>query len=179
MDYKKYQKTKSDLEHYDDRIATLQELLKEANQKRQIICDECSHDFVFVYNAEAEQIGHPENGIRKNAQCLVCGTYFRLDENYVEFESGEILTSKHIIDATDYLLDYTQRSYSGNENVAYTEAKNVFEELINIDTGHIRDEQVLKQIEKNVKKLDDFNVEQENARRQGYEGPQVVKLKNK
>lgn len=168
MNYKKYQKTKADLEHYDDRIATLNELLNETKQKRQAICEECSHDFVLIYGKENQNNDDSEWSIHKHAQCLICGSYIRLSKNNIAWDTDKSLNSKHIIDATDFASEYSQNLYQGSDNSLYIAAKKEFDILLDADTGHLKDKTYIELITVAVKELDDENRHKEALRREQY-----------
>ena len=169
MDFKKYNKIKEDLNHYDERINTLNELLNETKQKRQVICDECSHDFVLIYAKENQNNDDPEWSIHKHAQCLVCGSYIRLSKNNIAWDTDKPLNSNHIIDATEFASEYSQNLYQGSDNALYIAAKKEFDKLLDADTGHLKDKTYMELITLAVKKLDEENRHKEAFRRAQHE----------
>lgn len=172
MDYKEYQKTIGELENVDIRIKTLEMLLKEAQGKRQTICDECSHDFVLIYAKENQNNDDPEWSIHKHAQCLVCGSYIRLSKNNIAWDTDKPLNSNHVIDATEFASEYSQNLYQGSDNALYIAAKKEFDKLLDADTGHLKDKTYRELITLAVKELDE-----ENRKKEAFRHAQHEKLK--
>lgn len=158
MDFSKYKETKQKLAHYDTRIDTLNELLKEANQKRQEVCDNCSHDFVLIYNSEPKVVGHPEQGVLKHAGCLVCGQFFRLDENLLDEFTDKQVSKNAVLDITLETSEYAQRLFKGDKNVLLLKAEEIFNDYCKLNTICSSREMILQDIYYKVLELDEHHV---------------------
>lgn len=165
MDIKKYKNTKEQLSSIESRLKILEEIKLETLKTHTEVLDSCNHDFVLVYSEEPMHIRYPEQGSIKHAKCLICEKNFRLNEHYIDFETEEYLQSKNIIDATLFLSDYTQRLMRGQDNVAFIEAKQVFDSILNADTGCLNDNDYTNEIRLKVFELDQYYINLEEQRR--------------
>lgn len=177
MDFSKYRETKQKLEHYDARLETLKELQNETYEKRQEVCDNCSHDFVLVYNSELKVVGHSEKGVLKQAGCLVCGQYFRLDEIYMDEITDQQINEDAVLDVSNETSLFSQRLSRDNKSVLLLKAEEVFNEYCKLNAMCFSREQVLKDIQRKVLELDSYYVNLELGRKMTYEEELTKKKK--
>jgi len=179
MNSKNYIKIKDSLKRVDDKIAFLEEMKKEAYENRQKICDECSHDFVLIYNQTTERNDDPEWCILKHARCLVCGEYIRLSKNNINWNTDEKLKSEHIINATGFTSEFSQNLYQGDDNILYIAAKREFDKMVDVDTGDLTYEDYIPKITAGLLSADAVVIKKENVRKDSYANNEShVKSKN-
>ena len=169
MDYKRIRETKQKLAHYDARLETLIELQRETEEKRQEVCDNCSHDFVLAY-------GTDKTG-EKIAGCLVCGQYLNINDELIDSFSEVQLDKESVLDVSNETSLFSQRLSKNNKSVLLLKAEEVFNEYCKINTMCYSREMILKDIYYKVLELDEYYVNQEKMRKQNYEEELTKKKK--
>lgn len=111
-------------ELYKQKKKELEKKKKELENEIIEIESNCPHNLTLAY---FESATYPSS--IKQANCLVCGAYLELENNFELFSEEEI-NEDNIIDITDKVSLYSQKLYRENTNVLVLKAKEILKNIM-------------------------------------------------